>query len=604
MNKGKPTILQKVLLFLIILPFFWVTVCFTQASDELELNLDLNSPTVPLPKIYKPNIDLSGRGTHHDLSWPQTLAAKTTLDSWQADLGFTNFYRIQYNLWEIAQLAKDEAAQNKLLGNYEEIIKKISDSGGIVILDLFGTPSGLGRVLDKNSSVHNLIAYKELVKDVIRELSCNKKYNIWYEVWNAPDLGDFFLGEKSEYLNLYRVVAEAVKDLRQETKMNIPLGGPSTSSWFANIESNNILSPERSLIYELIKFCFNYKLPLDFISWHAYSSDPDIEKEDTIYKKPFPKLIREWLSYFNFKNDLPLVIDEWNFDVTTNFSAKRGKEAYVAAAYIPARIKNMQEAGIDYQTYFCLEDFGGNKERVIRNLGVFAFDIGHPDSKGYVKASYNTLRMLNLLGSELLPFQLTDEFIGVIPTKSQDYLAVLVYNYIDPALSLNYLSRNIVYLNGAEQKAVLNIIKSDRIDKILSGQLDLSTLRLTAKAKDMLNHAIELNGLANKYSVANRKIKINFKGAKDIYIFSRYMVDNSCSQDCAFEARDEKEVDFSQGYVETVELSPYSVQLLIFKKKPLPPSPPVEAKPDTTKESVKEPTKEPAKESVKNAESK
>ena len=581
-------------MLLILSLFLWANVCFSQTPDELEVNLDFNSSSVPLPKIYKTSVDLSGRGAHHDMSWPQTLAAKDVLDTWQKDLGSNNLYRIQYNLWEIAQLAKDEAAQAKLLENYEEIIKKISDGGGIVILDLFGTPSGLGRVLDKNSSVHNLMAYKELVKDTIRNLSCNKKYNIWYEVWNAPDLGDFFLGEKSEYFALYRVVAEAVKELRQEAKMDIPLGGPSTSCWFANIETNSILFPERSLIYELIKYCSNYKLPLDFISWHAYSSDPALEKQETIYSKSFTKLIREWLSYFNFKDNLPLIIDEWNFDTSVNISSKRGAEAYVTASFIPARIKNMQEAGVDYQTYFCLEDFGGNKEKVTRNLGVFAFDAERPDYKGNAKASYNTLRMINLLGNELLPVQLTDDFVGVIPTKSQDYFAVLIYNYIDPAAAMNYLSRNIVYLNSAEKKAVLGIVKSDRIDKIISGQADLSILRLSPKAKDMFSHAIELNGLAKKFSTTNRKIKFSFKGAKETYLLSRYLMDSSCSSNCAFEAKGEKEVDFTQEYVETVEMAPYSVQLLVFKKKPLPP--PVEVKPDTAKEPVKEP--------VKNAENK
>jgi len=578
---------------LILLPFFWVNPCFTQTPDELEITLDLNSSSIPLPKIYKPNIDLSGRGSHSDISWPQTLAAKDVLDIWQQDLGFACFYRIQYNLWEVAQLAKDEASQGKLLENYEKVIKKISDSGGTVILDLFGTPFGLGRVLDKNSSVHNLAAYKELVKDTIRKLSCDKKYNIWYEVWNAPDLEDFFLGEKSEYFALYRVVAEAVKELSQETKMYIPLGGPSTSSWFANIgTNNNILLPERSLIYELIKFCSDYKLPLDFISWHAYSSDPFLEKQETIYKKSFIKLIREWLSYFNFKDSLPLIIDEWNFDAATNISPKRGKDAYIAASYIPARIKNMQEAGVNYQTHFCLEDFAGNKEKVIRNLGVFYFDSERSGSKGYAKSSYNAMRMLSLLGDELLALQLADEFIGVIPTRSQDYFAVLIYNYIDPYAAMNYLSRNVVYLNSAEKKAVLNIVKSDRIDKIISGQTDLSILRLTSNARDMFTRAIELNSLAKNYAAANRKIKLTFKGAKEIYLFSRYLIDSGCSGDCPFEAKEEKEVDFTQGYVESLEASPYSAQLLVFKKKPLPP--PAEVKPEI---SVSE-------EPVKNAENK
>jgi hypothetical protein len=588
MDKRRLPKLVQISLFLVGLSFLCCVPCFAQAPDEIEIKIDWNSPSVPLPEIYKANIDLSGRGANRDMTWPQTLATKDILATWQKDIGFTAFYRIQYNIWEIAQLAKDESAQAKLRANYDEVIKNISDSGGTVILDLFGTPSGLGRVLDKNSSVYNLAAYKELVKDIIRDLSCNKKYNIWYEVWNAPDLEDFFLGEKAEYFSLYQTVADAVKELRQETKVNIPLGGPSASCWFANVGDNSILFPERSLVYELIKYCSNHKLPLDFISWHAYSSDPAPEKQETIYGKSFIKLIREWLSYFNFKEDLPLVVDEWNFDALANISPKRGVNAYVVASYIPARIKNMQEAGVDRQTYFCLEDFGGNEEKVTRNLGIFAFDEGHPD-KLYPKASYNTMRMLNFLGDELLPLQLSDGFVGAIPTRSQDRLVVLVYNYIDPSAAMNYLSRNVVSLNSAEKKSVVNIMKSDRMDKIISGQTDLSTLRLSSKVKDMFSRAIELNVLAKKYSSSSRKVKISFKGMKDVYMFSRYTVDSGCSGDCAFGGKDEKEVDFSQDYSEGIEMSPYSVQLLVFKKKPLPPPP---APPEPPADEAKEPVKD------------
>ncbi len=555
----------------VLLLVFGCSICFAQVTDEIEVNLDLSSPAVPLPRIYRTGADLSGRGAHSDISWPQALAAKDVLEIWQKDLGFGGFYRLQYNLWEVFQLSKDEAAQNKLLQNYEEIIKKISDSGGVVILDLFGTPSGLGKVLDKNSSVHNLEAYKELVKDTIRKLSCEKKYNIWYEVWNAPDLEDFFLGEKAEYFNLYRIIAEAVKELRQEFKINIPLGGPSTSSWFANIgPNNNILFPERSLIYELIKYCSNHKLPLDFISWHAYSSDPALEKRETIYKKPLIKLIREWLSYFNFQDTIPMVIDEWNFDISSNISPQRGRNAYVAASYIPARIKNMQESGVDYQTYFCLEDFAGNKEKVSRNLGLFYFDAERSGAKGYAKAGYNAMRMLGCLGGELLPAKLNDEFAGLIATRSQDNFAILIYNYIDPAAAMNYLSANIVHLNEADRKDVLNIVKSDRIDKIISGGTDLSALRLSANAKDIFSRAIEINGSAKKFASSNRKIKLSLKGAKEAFLLSSYLIDGSCSGDCRFEAKGEKEVDLSQGYTEEIEASPYSVQLLVLKKKPLP----------------------------------
>jgi hypothetical protein len=571
MTKRLLIILNGFFLFLIFFLFFGLTASFAQASEELEFNLDLNSPVVSLPKIYRPSVDLSGRGKQHDKILPQTLAAADALATWQTNLGFRNFYRIQYNLWEIQQMVNDKDSYQKLLNNYEEIIKKISDSGGTVILDLFGTPDGLGAVLDKNSAPHNLKVYKELVKNTIRKFSCEKRYNIWYEVWNAPDLGDFFLGGRSEYFNLYRIIGEAVNELRRETKIYIPLGGPSVSAWFRNIEPNNILSPEGSLIYELIRYCYSYRLPLDFISWHAYSSDLAEEKQDTIYNKPFVELIREWLSYFKFNSNIPLLIDEWSFDGSANILAERGKNAYISASYIPGRLKNMYEAGIDYQTYFCLEDFGDNKIGAIRNLGIFSFDLAHPENKGYAKVNYNLWRMLGALGQDLYTAKFNDEFVGVISTRSADYLALLIYNYIDPQAAMNYISHNVVYLNSAEQKAILNIVKSDRMKKILAGQLNLTTLRLSVKTKELLSRAIELNNLASKFSTMNRKVKVSLQGLKDIYVLSKYVIDSNCSRNCEFKPSSENDVNFNQGYVETIELSPYSVQLLVFKKKLIPP---------------------------------
>ena len=457
MLKKLPVILFEVLLFSVFILPFGQGDLLAQNSEELEYSLDLNSPVVNLPKIYRTCLDLSGRGTQHDKTLPQTLASPDALNTWQEDLGFRNFYRIQYNLWEIQQLSGDQDARQKLLSNYEDIIKKISDSGGTVILDLFGTPDGWGTVLDKSSAPHNLKAYKELVKNTIRRLSCEKKYNIWYEVWNAPDIGDFFIGGRSEYFNLYRAVGEAVKELRQETKINIPLGGPAVSAWFRNIEPNDILTPEHSLIYELIKYCYSYRLPLDFISWHAYSSDPEEEKQDTIYSKPFSGLIREWLTYFKFNSAMPLLVDEWCFDGSANILADRGKNAYISASYTPARLKNMYEAGIDYQTYFCLEDFGDSEAGAIRNLGIFSFDLARPEKKGYSKANYNVWRMLDLLGQDLFRAKFNDEFVGVISTRSPNYFALLFYNYIDPRAAMNYISHNIVYLNSVEQKAILEV---------------------------------------------------------------------------------------------------------------------------------------------------
>jgi len=543
---------------------------FAQQADDLEFTLDVNSPTTALSKIFQPSIDLSGRGFHRQTTWPQGAAANEVLDTWGKDIGFNSVYRLQYNLWEINQLAKDKEAQDKLLNNYENIIKKINEAGGIVILDIFSTPAGLGQVLDKKSPPWDFRAFKELIKTHIRNLSCNKRYNIWYEVWSAPDLDDFFLGRKQEYLNLYRAVAEAAKELSAENKIYIPVGGPATSWWFQNFDANTVITAERSLIYELIKFCCRYHLPLDFISWHAYSTDPKIEKETTIYKKTGITLLRDWLSYFNFDRNTPLIIGEWNYDTNANILTERKEKSYICASYIPSRIKKMYEAGIDYQLYFCLEDFQNNKEGIVRNVGIFSFDPESSEYKGEPKATYNIFKMLSNLGNNMFSASLkpNDEFVDVIATKTQDRIALLIYNYIDPDIARNYLSRNISALSAAERKSLLNIITSDRLDKILAHSIEISKIRLSKKLKALLTAARELNDKAEKSKSVARSINMSIKNIiQGNYSYQKYSVDSSCSTNCAFNALEEKEVNLSGAYQETLTLNPYSVNMIILTKK-------------------------------------
>jgi hypothetical protein len=93
---------------------FLASPLFSQ-EPNFEITLDLSSGTTPTPKIFKPNIDLGGRGFHKDNTWPQNMASRETLELWRKDIGFYGLYRIQYNLWGISQSAKDKESQDKLL---------------------------------------------------------------------------------------------------------------------------------------------------------------------------------------------------------------------------------------------------------------------------------------------------------------------------------------------------------------------------------------------------------------------------------------------------------------------------------------------------------
>jgi len=561
-----------VLLFSLLVPCaLCLAPCLAQQGDEVEVTIDVNANTIPLPKIFRPTVDVSGRGFYPQYNWPQGMAAAQVIDTWQKDIGFNRMYRLQYSLWEVYELSKYKETQEALQRNYEGMIKKISEAGGIVILDIFGTPAGLGKVLDKKSPPFDLKAYKELIKTIIRNLSCEKRYNIWYEVWNAPDLDTFFLGRRQEYLNLYRVVAEAIKELEVETKIQIPLGGPGVSWWFQTLDGNTIATPERSLIYELIKFCYHYRLPLNFISWHAYSTDPKADQDITIYKKSAASLIRDWLTYFHFDYNIPLIVSEWNFDSGANIVAERYDKSYVTASYIPSRLKHMYDVGIDYGIYYCLEDFQNNVDGVARNVGLFWFDSNSKEEyRGVAKASYNVFRMLSLLENRLYHFsqKTNDDFVTAIATKGQDTIAVLLSNYIDPQIANNYVSRSIATLSEGERKILLNLIKTKKFDMILQRKLELSAVSLTRRLRALLKKTQEVQERATKMSQVHRAVKISIKNLKDTYSYERFVVEPPCGLSCEWKPAEEKEVLAQEVFQETLTLKPYSVHLIILKKKP------------------------------------
>ncbi|MBU3958395.1 MAG: hypothetical protein KKE91_00875, partial [Candidatus Omnitrophica bacterium] len=164
----------------------------------------------------------------------------------------------------------------------------------------------------------------------------------------------------------------------------------------------------------------------------------------------------------------------------------------------------------------------------------------------------------------------------------KDYITMLIYNYIDPEIARNYISRNIASLNDRERRALLGLIKSDRLTEIMARQLDISTLRTSHKVKTLLKKVQELNDRAQNSGSTNRNIKINIKNLKGDYSYQRYAIDSSCNLNCQFMPIEEKEVSASGPYQEILKLEPYSVNMIILKKKPKEPeSPPATVSPST-----------------------
>jgi xylan 1,4-beta-xylosidase len=134
---------------------------------------------------------------------------------------------------------------------------------------------------------------------------CVKRYGIaevsqWqFECWNEPNI-NFWAGTQTEYFELYRHTAIAVKSVDRR----IQVGGPATA--------------QVGWVPELIMYCANNNVPLDFVSTHIYASDPQENIFGKAHAYPYEQVMpraigqaREQIRSSTMPG-LPLLITEWS----------------------------------------------------------------------------------------------------------------------------------------------------------------------------------------------------------------------------------------------------------------------------------------------------
>lgn len=533
---------------------FPVSLCLAQEPVKpTEYTLDVSGVTTPTPKIFSVGLNL-------------TRPDPTSIEKMEKELGLSGTYRIKWDFWDIGHLDIDKDKQKELIGNYEALIKKISERGGTVIVTLIYTPPGLGRTLDRRSMPQDVSKWRELAKEAIRVLSCEKKYNVWYEVWDDPANEEIFLGSEDDYLELYRAIARSVLELEKQYNIHIPVGGPSAGRWYDNFETNTALTPERSLIYDLMRFCSQNSLPLDFISWKAFSTEASAENQAAAYNRTLPKLIKEWLSYFGLKQEVALVMDAWNWGIDDRkFLDERQVYSYIAASFIPARLKNMNEAGLDRAVFYSLQDQQDEKGNPVNNFGMLIVQEKHNRKEVSARATYSVYRFLSLLGNEFFPaLSAGDGSVGGLATKRNSDVALLFWHYSDPYLVRNQLERVFISLSGKEQNTLLEIIKSNRLKDLLNKKITAGELTDSDKLKRSLEELAQLYEKAEQSK--SHRISLTLKNIKGWYQYRRYAVDEICAKHCEFRPVEQKAVNITGDYIETVNIEPYSVVFITLDK--------------------------------------
>jgi xylan 1,4-beta-xylosidase len=222
----------------------------------------------------------------------------------------------------------------------------------------------------------------------------------WYfEVWNEPNLSNFFSGTEAEYHQLYATAAKVIKAVNNDYRV----GGPASagSPW----------------IPAFIAYCNNNQVPVDFISSHNYGVDGNLDEFGTyqlFMGRNFRWITNDVAYIRGLINEsatphLQLHYTEWN----TSYSFKDPiHDTYQQAPYMLYVIKNTEKTAnsMSFWTFTDIFEEGGPPPSAIH--GGFGMLTAH----GIKKPSFHVYEFLNCLGETELQNQDTASWV----CKSKD----------------------------------------------------------------------------------------------------------------------------------------------------------------------------------------
>jgi hypothetical protein len=177
-------------------------------------------------------------------------------------------------------------------------------------------------------------AWEELIFQLARHYRERGAGIRYWEVANEPDLGEDggcpYRFQPDSYVRYYQHTAAALRRADPEARV----GGPALA---------NVRSPILPALLDAAQ-ADRARTPLDFVSWHIYSSDPQAVRGTVDYAgallKKYPTL------------EVETFLDEWNMDLMNPPLDPRFQPCYMAEV-----IWQMHDAGLDYACYYHIRDW-------------------------------------------------------------------------------------------------------------------------------------------------------------------------------------------------------------------------------------------------------
>jgi xylan 1,4-beta-xylosidase len=263
-----------------------------------------------------------------------------------------------------------------------------------------------------------------------------------FEVWNEPNLvPHFWTGTRTEYFQLYEATAKALKAIDPELKV----GGPSSSVFVpdsrydgeyhdrsveaatAEAADPDVLPWKPVWIHELIAYCAERDLPLDFLSTHLYPTDYAFDTQgvgqsisrDRDATRSDLEVMRRVIADSPYP-EAELHVTEWS---TSPSSRDHMHDTVYAATYIARALLQCHSLAdsISYWTFTDVFEEGGG------GIGPFHGGFGFVNEQGIHKPTFHAMAALNRLGDRIA--LQTDH--GIITRTAEDAVAAVFFNYPD-----------------------------------------------------------------------------------------------------------------------------------------------------------------------------
>ena len=287
-------------------------------------------------------------------------------------------------------------------------------------------------------------AWAELVRRLaahwVQRYGADEVRRWYFEVWNEPNLEQFWSGTRQDYFELYRHTALAIKGVDAA----IPVGGPATA--------------KEEWLEEFLDFCDQSRLPADFVSTHHYPNDVLwYENQDTETQLANSRrgILRDGAREARRRSrGRPLLYTEWNCSSHPRYppqdepySAAFAAKAALEAAPLVDAYSFWTFSDIFEENYFPSRPFHGG-------FGLLSLH-------GIPKPNYRAFELLHRLGEEALPVEGSHPTVDAWVVRRPGQAMALLTNHALPRQPIGPVQVRL-RLEGAPPPAVVSL---ERIDE-------------------------------------------------------------------------------------------------------------------------------------------